>query len=184
MRRPLDPIVAGALILASLLAGCGSTAAKIVSIDFISPAVPTTGKLPTLYTCAGRNAPLPLEWGAVPANAAELVVFALGLTPTPSGSSEISVLWAAAGLKPTLHRIVVGDPPPGARVGLNNAGNTRFSLCPAKGTSHRYLFVLYSLPTHASAQQGFQGIELLGHITSNLPRPSGRGEFAVEYERA
>jgi phosphatidylethanolamine-binding protein (PEBP) family uncharacterized protein len=189
MRRLLDAPTAGLLVLVLALAGCGgssSSSAKVMPLEFGSPVVSANGKLPTRYTCAGKNLPLPLEWGAVPADTTELALFVLGLTPNPAtGGSKIAVQWAVTGLKPTLHRLFAGKPPPGASLGLNSSGRTSYSLCPAKGTSKSYLFIIYALPAPVLVQPGFQGLQLLGRISStNLARPSAEGQFGASYKRA
>ncbi len=63
--------------------------------------------------------------------------------------------WAVAGLSPSLHGLAAGQLPAGAIVGRNGRGQTRYSLCPAKGANTRFAFLLYALPQRVAAKPGF-----------------------------
>ncbi len=63
--------------------------------------------------------------------------------------------WAVAGLSPKLRGLSAGQLPPGAVLGRNSHGQTAYSLCPAKGPTVRYAFLLYALPKKIPASPGF-----------------------------
>ncbi len=188
MRQALKAILGavGPLALALALAGCGGAASAptATNIAFDSPAITGTS-IPALYTCDGKNVAPPLEWGAVPSSTRELAVLVLGLTPTSSGGSSVSIEWAVAGVNPALHRLAAGELPPGANVGLSSDGKRRYSVCPAKGKSKIYSFALYAVPPSITVAPGFRGLQLLGEIASaNSPTAaSAGGRFSVTYTR-
>lgn len=175
-------------LLALALAGCGSAdsgADAPAQIEVHSSAIKGT-TLPALFTCDGKNIPPPVEWGAVPAGARELVLLVIGLTPAAeAGSYSASVEWAVAGINPALHRLTPGRLPPGAYVGANSADKHQYSICPKPGVSQRYQFQLYSMPPRLRVAREFVGMSVLG--TLNRPNAStsatGQGAFVVTYTR-
>lgn len=189
MRRPLQAISSATLLATLALTGCGSgTTAPTrqqANIPFQSPVV-AGNVLPAKYTCDGRDISPPLEWGQVPAGTKEVALFVLGLTPTPSGGSAITVDWAVGGVDANLHKLAAGHLPAGTNVGSNADGSKHYSVCPAKGPRKIYEFAIYAVPKSAPKLQGpFKGLQLLGELAStNSPAlaPAG-GQFAVAYKR-
>ncbi len=192
MPKPIQAISSAALLatLALAVAGCGSastgTGRRTLNIPFQSPAVTST-KIPAKYTCDGKNISPPLEWGEVPAGINELALFALGLTPSPTGGgSTISIEWAVSGVNPSLHKIAAGRLPKGAHVGSSTKGPRRYSLCPPKGGPRKtYEFAVYAVPPSLKVAAGFKGLQLLGEVaSSNSPTvASAGGQFTVTYKR-
>jgi phosphatidylethanolamine-binding protein (PEBP) family uncharacterized protein len=194
--NPPRIIAIGMSLAAILLAGCGSgttnattsnNTSKIrfnghpATISLSSPTVAERTLMPAGYTCDSRDLAPPLSWGAVPANTVELSVFLLQLATSEKGKTTIA--WAVTGIDPKLHELAAGKLPTGALVGRNSAGHEKYSVCPPKGQTARYLFVLYALPKHLGVKRGFTGVKLLNSIlggTANAPF----GAILTGYTRA
>ncbi len=130
--------------------------AEVTSIALASPALtpPANGpaQLPTPYTCDGKDSWPELRWKGAPSDTVELVLFAMGLAPV---EGRLFFNWAVAGIDPALGAIEAGRLPKGAVMGRNGYGRNGYSICPPKGQSETYFFVLYALPTSLSARPGF-----------------------------
>jgi phosphatidylethanolamine-binding protein (PEBP) family uncharacterized protein len=111
-------------------------------------------KIPARYTCDGAGTSPPLQWSAIPRGTAELALFVLDLNSPPGGKPLI--YWAVAGLQPTLKGIPAGKLPPGAIVGRNSLGQSRYTICPSKsdGLQH-YAVALLAVQHSAAATPGF-----------------------------
>lgn len=196
MRR-IRSAIAISLPLAALalgLAGCGdagssspgatsANAGRAVTLE--SPVLAATHTIPRNYTCDGRDVSLPLRWGPVPAGTRELAVLLLALQPvrTIEGKvlAKIVPQWGVIGLAPTLRQLAPGRLPPGAVLGHNANGRTRYSICPARGTSERYVFALFTLPRRLVSQPGFTDQALFSTLNgARVPY----GELTAIYSRA
>jgi phosphatidylethanolamine-binding protein (PEBP) family uncharacterized protein len=104
------------------------------------------------FTCDGANVSVPIKWSQIPANTVELDLFIFNSKPIKGG---LFADWAVAGLKPTLRGIQPGRLPSGAVVGRNSFGQTRYSVCPPKGTNGEYIVLLSALPHKVPASTGF-----------------------------
>lgn len=125
-----------------------------IAIKLSSPVFSAGNKIPARYTCDGADTSPPLRWGAVPPGTAELALFVLGNDGEVAGKSPI--YWAVAGLPATLRGISAGRLPPGAIVGRNSLGQSRYTICPARGQGLRHYAVgLLALPRSAAATPGF-----------------------------
>jgi phosphatidylethanolamine-binding protein (PEBP) family uncharacterized protein len=186
MPRSPKLLSAAALVSMLVLAGCGSTgssspAIKGPKVAFSSPAIASGTTLPAVYTCDGKDIAPPLEWGALPAGIGELVLFAVGLTPTPNGTAyHVSVEWAVSGIKPALHRLPAGYLPPHAHLGTTSSGKRRYSICPPKGTSEHYQFELYAIPGTIVISHEFSGNSILETL---IDSSAAHGSFSVDYTR-
>jgi hypothetical protein len=111
-------------------------------------------KIPARYTCDGAGVSPPLRWRAVPHGTVELALFVLDLKSEPTVKPVVN--WAVAGLHPTLKGISAGQLPPGAIVGRNSLGQSRYTICPAKSEGmQRYAVALLAMPHAVSATPGF-----------------------------
>jgi phosphatidylethanolamine-binding protein (PEBP) family uncharacterized protein len=109
--------------------------------------------IPKRYTCDGQDLSLPAQWSAVPLGTVELAIFVVNLLPI---HGKLFFEWGVAGLSPQLHGLSAGMLPPGAIVGRNNFGNTRYSLCPPKGAGPEHFFLkVAALPKSLGATAGF-----------------------------
>jgi phosphatidylethanolamine-binding protein (PEBP) family uncharacterized protein len=151
---------------------------KSATIPFASPAVIGQTILAD-YTCEGKDAIPPLQWGSVPSDTKELALFVLsfGGGLVASGSA---VEWAVSGLSPSTHAIEGGTLPPHAITGRNDRGNTSYTICPTRGANGNYLFLLYAVPRSLSIRPGLKGSALL----SRIGRHSPFGAFLFHYTRA
>ena len=188
MRRDGTAALSAVLLSIVALAGCGSSASSGESdpkISIKSAGISGT-TLPARYTCDGRNTAPPLEWGAVPTDVGQLVLLVVGYQPKPAtNTTAISVAWAVAGLKPSLHRLTAGQLPPGAYVGLVSDGKRRYWICPQKGATVQYQFELYGLPAAASVARKFTGLGVLAALTgTNRRNAAAHGAFYAIYKRA
>jgi hypothetical protein len=193
MRKISNAVTSSLLLAALALAGCSdgslSTAATTAGIGqriaLESPALAGTHAIPPRYTCDGKDISLPLQWGAVPPATKELALLVLSLKPvrtTGSGVVErISVLWAVAGLRPTLHRLAPDTLPRGAILGRNERGRSGYSICPAEGTSQNYLIALFASPRRLSPPPGFNGKSLFAKFSKTR---TPFGQLFASYSRA
>jgi hypothetical protein len=125
-----------------------------IALPVSSPVFVAGDNIPTRYTCYGAGTSPSLKWGAIPHGTAELALFILGNDSRSVGKPPI--YWAVAGLQPTLTGISAGKLPPGAIVGRNSLGQSRYTICPVKGHSLRhYAVALLALPRSAAATPGF-----------------------------
>ena len=204
MRRPLEAIAGAAsiaiaaLLAASALAGCGSAAGSSApagptstgptvtskSISLSSSAI-TSGKIPAVYTCDGKNIAPPLKWGPVLTGVHELVLFALGVPARPSSHAKDTVEWALAGVKPELHELGPGSLPAGAFLEEASNGKRRYSICPPHGQTRSYRFVVYAVPELIRATSKIDGVKLLANLAEGPPnfRAPAQGELTATYKR-
>jgi phosphatidylethanolamine-binding protein (PEBP) family uncharacterized protein len=197
MPRTLKAIPGATLLLAVVaLAGCGasgsgtgsaSSASAFGNIQLASSAIsgPATGApIPAKYTCDGKDIAPPLEWGTVPAGTKELAIVLISIGGGSAGAG-FNPVWAMAGVNPELHKLAAGEVPPGAFLGRNEKGQTRYSLCPAKGASATYQFGVYSLRPSVTPSHGFEDNALIKEIASGPSATSATagGGFRVTYTR-
>jgi phosphatidylethanolamine-binding protein (PEBP) family uncharacterized protein len=181
-------LIAGALACGAIVAGCGSsspttTARQVATIPFKSSALEGL-TIPVRYTCDGKDDSLPVEWGAVPPSTQSLVLFVVGLTPEPStGTYALSVEWALAGVNPTLHKIDAGQVPLGAYPGMNSAGNTKYRLCPKRGSTTKYQFELYGLPGSERVAPKFGALAVIRELEAAGAPINAHGRFFASYTR-
>ncbi len=196
MRPRPSATSATVLVIALSLAGCGSsnTSTKaqvgaLASIDFKSVAIKAAPngvhRIPSAYTCDGTNTAPPLEWGPVPANTGQLVLFVLGVTPGKR-SAKYSVEWALAGINPALHHIDAGQIPLGAFLGRTASGKRGYSICPRRGTNEPYVFELYGVRRGVQVSPNFDGLPILTALahTGSGSVTSSHGAFIARYKRS
>lgn len=136
-----------------------------VTLLISSPVFQEGGEIPARYTCDGADSSPPLRWSAAPHGTAELALFVLNLNSPPGG--ELPIYWAVAGLHRTLKGIPAGKLPPGAIVGRNSLGHSRYTICPAKsdGLQH-YVVALFAMKHSVSAAPGFNASALYQKVSS------------------
>jgi phosphatidylethanolamine-binding protein (PEBP) family uncharacterized protein len=176
-------------VVAVVFAGCGgtSTPSKKAKIAFQSPVLVSGKAIPARYTCNAQKIWLPVQWGALPAHTAELVLY-IGRYSN-SGSVTAGKLVApkliaqslVIGLKPTLHGLTAGNPPKGALIGYYEVAHKPASICPPKGVTQNFLFRLYALTGKLNISGGSQGSEFLTKLGSEA---AAVGVFAASYHKA
>jgi len=138
--------------------------ATLADMSLQSPAVVAAaghpGSLASTYTCDGENRWPELQWGGVPRDTAELILYAMSLQPV---EEQLFVDWAVAGLDPSLKGVKAGELPKGAIVGTNGFGKRGYSICPSEA-GEIYMFAIYALPQGLSPPKGFDARELRKEI--------------------
>lgn len=122
-----------------------------VAIEASIPVRGSGGRIPSRYTCDGRNLSLPMRWRAIPAGTAEIAIFIVNLKPV---RGKLFFDWAIAGIDPAPGKIVAGAVPAGAIVGRNSSGTVGYSICPSTGTRENYIVQVLALPRRLSARPG------------------------------
>jgi phosphatidylethanolamine-binding protein (PEBP) family uncharacterized protein len=154
--------------------------ATVVSMTLTSPALSpgpeSVSPLPATYTCEGKDTWPTLQWGAVPAGTAELVLFAINIEPV---DEALFFDWAVAGLDPGLTEIKSATLPKEAVLGKNSFGKPGYSICPAK-SPETVIFALYALPKHLAASKGFDPTALRKEV---LAISANAGLLATSYTK-
>jgi phosphatidylethanolamine-binding protein (PEBP) family uncharacterized protein len=195
MRRQLQAVSSAAsisrivLLLAIVLSGCGgsgtsspaASAEKQTFVPLASAAI-VGGRIPARYTCDGANIAPPIKWGTLPTGTNEVALFVIGLTPSHTLSS---IEWAMAGIKPELHGIAAGQLPSGAFLEEASDGKRQYSICPPKGQTKLYEFVLFALPPTVRVSGEINGVNLYHNLAEGPPedRAPARGAFSATYSR-
>jgi phosphatidylethanolamine-binding protein (PEBP) family uncharacterized protein len=188
MQKPQAALSSAIIMVALVLAGCassGSDAPARTEVAFKSPAI-TAHTLPASYTCDGKNMSPPLEWGAVPADTGELLLLAVGLTPTPGTKNyTATIVWAMSGVSPALHRLNAGQIPSGAHIGLASNGKRRYAVCPRMGETVQYQFMLYGVPASAKISPDFADQPIVNALSQSGTATSAtsEGAFVATYRR-
>lgn len=125
---------------------------KVPTIDLPLASSAKLNPISARYTCDGADTSLPISWSKVPPHTAEIEVFVFNFLPV---GGKLFPDWAVAGLKPSLHGLAAGQLPAGAIVGRNGFGQTRYSICPAKGSTTRFAFLVYAVPHRIAVKPGF-----------------------------
>ena len=179
--------IVGALALA--IAGCGGGGSVTggpltvhyplpvpapLTIHLSSPAFPNGSRIPTRYTCSGRNVSPPLRWTDVPTGTKELALVMID-RDAPGGPFTH---WALAGITAKTRNVSVGAVPPGTVAGRNGFGNKGYGgPCPPAGKPHHYVIELLALPRRIAVSPGFARGELTGR------RPLAAGLLRGTYSR-
>ncbi len=129
-----------------------TTSEKVPNIDLTLSSSVKLDPIPAHFTCDGANVSLPVTWGHLPSNTAEVDLFLFNLAPV---HGKLFANWAVAGLSPRLRGVSVGRLPAGAILGRNSYGQIGYSLCPPKGAAVRYAFLVYALPRKIPVTTGF-----------------------------
>jgi phosphatidylethanolamine-binding protein (PEBP) family uncharacterized protein len=189
MRLRPATIPCAVLVLVSALAGCGggsSSSQASSTVQFRSSAISPGHAIPATYTCDGKNVHPALEWGEVPSATGELVLMVVGLTPKGKDQYSVSVEWAVSGINPRLHKLVAGQLPAGAHVGVASDGERHYSICPKRGVTEAYQFILYAVRSSLEISPKFAGVSALATLSAPHTQDSaiGQGGFVSRYRRA
>jgi phosphatidylethanolamine-binding protein (PEBP) family uncharacterized protein len=191
LKRP-STLAGVSLVLVLAIAGCGSATTSSTSG---TPGVRFNGKaaslqlssqfagssVPNAYTCDGRNELPPLTWGEVPPGTKQMALFILGFNRS-GANTQIKIRYAAAGLNPALHGMQTGQLPAGAFPGRGSSKHTKYSLCPPRGTTENYLFMVYAVPSEFHIPRNFNASQELGRL-SPATSPALFGAFLAVYAR-
>jgi phosphatidylethanolamine-binding protein (PEBP) family uncharacterized protein len=115
-------------------------------------AVTVPGGLGAANTCNGEDLSPAISWGKLPADTAEVAIFATGVEPV---GGELGYIFALAGVEPSLTGLKAGEIPKGAILGRTMNGKKGYSLCPAGTDAETYVFSVYAIAEGLSPKQGF-----------------------------
>jgi phosphatidylethanolamine-binding protein (PEBP) family uncharacterized protein len=130
------------------------------------------------FTCDGADTSPPISWSKIPPHTAELQLYVFNFLAV---RGKLFADWAIAGLKPSLRGLPAGGGlPAGAIAGRNSFGQTRYKLCPPKGATTRFAFLLYALPQGLHPKPGFEADALREQA---LHEATDVGLLAFSYRR-
>lgn len=119
-----------------------TTAEAAEIFTFNSPGIAPGGEIPPAYLCSTATVAPPLDWQAVPANAAELAIIVWEQTATPT------YYWVVSGIDPATTRIGSLELPEEARQAITGGGQPGwFGPCTMEGTVKEIRFSLHALNT-------------------------------------
>ena len=118
-----------------------------VGMKLSSTAFKEGSKIPSLYTCEGKNINPPLDIKEVPPNAKSLVLIMDDPdVPAFIRPEQMYDHWVVFNIPPNTHHIAENTTPPGLE-GKNTSGQLGyFGPCPPD-REHRYFFKLFALDT-------------------------------------
>lgn len=163
------------LLLLLLLATPGRSAETFC---LSSPAIPTGGPIPALFTCEGADVSPPLRWRGVPPGTKSLAL----LVHDPDAPGGDFVHWILVGLDPGRSSLAQ-DPGeiPGTVQGQNNFGTRGYrGPCPPPGAPHRYVFELLALDGRPGLEPGFTPARFLKAVKGH---ELGRARFVASFGR-
>ncbi len=190
---------AGALAVASSLAGCGSgSRAASSNVTKAPPRVaqpalkPGASETSPVAPLSRRSAPVSIKVASTARTSGEFIgrrytCGGANISPpvtwknVPSDAKEVLVFvktvgfagsalnWAVAGLSPSLHGLAAGKLPSGAIVGRNSYGRDAYSVCPGQGPAGVSIGVI-ALPRVISVHQGFAA----STVTTALSEPGAQ----------
>jgi Raf kinase inhibitor-like YbhB/YbcL family protein len=133
-----------------------------MALDLRSSAFSDGGRIPSKYTCDGKDTSPPLSWTGIPAGGK-----CLALTcDDPDAPRGLWVHWVVFDLPPSATGLPEGVPATpeisgGGRQGKNDFGKIGYGgPCPPSGT-HRYVFTLYALDSTLGLPAGTTRQDLL-----------------------
>jgi Raf kinase inhibitor-like YbhB/YbcL family protein len=116
----------------------------ITEFAVTSSAFTNNGRIPSLYTCDGKNISPPLTIVNVPSSAKSLSLLVDDID-TPQQTWVHWMVWNIPIVKTTF---MEGSVPEGTEIGKNSFGNFGYGgPCPTSGR-HRYVFKVYALDTY------------------------------------
>lgn len=180
--RALGVYLLGAMGVASILAGCGQDSPGSSStIRFESPAVRSDGVISPSYRCGGGSIWIPLEWGEIPADTHELVVY-LGRF-VRKGRSDPGQLRVPFGILITnIDPKVRGIPTNTLPEGSIPATYRTFNSCPPARTGQNVLLQLFALdsPLRPSGALSRESVIELTEAAVGTDRSAPTSEWVAE----
>ncbi len=130
--------------LGLLAAACGSDQPQAPQTMTVrSSAFAPGGRIPSLYTCDGRDVSPPLKWSGVPDGTTQLTLTMID-HDAPGGDF---IHWQLSGVSPGASGLGAGQPPAVGVAGTNSFGTTGYrGPCPPKGQPpHHYVITVTAL---------------------------------------
>jgi len=161
-------------LVVMLLVGCesGERLPKEgeMELSVSSPAFQEGDRIPTEYTCEGRNVSPPLAWSELPAGTQSSAL----IVDDPDAPGAVFTHWVLFNIPSDSRELPEAVPtqaelPSGALQGKNDFGRIGYGgPCPPPGRPHRYRFTLYALDQPLDLKAGVSKKQLLdamqGHI--------------------
>ncbi|WP_082837871.1 YbhB/YbcL family Raf kinase inhibitor-like protein [Haladaptatus sp. R4] len=153
--------------------------------EFKTTAFEDGGRVPTEFTCSGKDRSPPLEISSVPNDTESLAI----IVDDPDAPSGIFTHWLLWNLPPNTHRIGGGVPGSktvdslgGARQGTNGFDEIGYrGPCPPKGDGpHTYRFTLYLLDEKLGLDAGAKRDVLLNAMDG---KRQGSTRFTAKFGR-
>jgi Raf kinase inhibitor-like YbhB/YbcL family protein len=137
-------LIASALFLVIVLAGCSAKKEAAPAMEIRSTAFAEGEEIPKRFTCDGSDIALPLAWSGIPEGAKSLLL----IVDDPDASSGTFTHWIVFNLPPEDLALSEGATlPAGTGEGVNDFGKPGYGgPCPPRGR-HRYFHRLYALDT-------------------------------------
>lgn len=133
-----------------------------MALELRSPEFSEGSRIPSKYTCDGKDASPPLSWTGIPAGGKSLAL----TCDDPDAPAGLWVHWVVFDLPPTATGLPEGVPATpeisgGGRQGKNDFRKIGYGgPCPPGGT-HRYVFTLYALDSTLGLAAGATRQDLL-----------------------
>ena len=145
----------------------------------VSPNFSAYNRIPSEYTCDGRNISPALEWQNPPSGTKS---FALVVTD-PDATMGTWYHWIVYNIPATTHGFVEGIQhlPAGSEVAANSWYDYFYSgPCPPLGENHHYFFTLYALNTYLHPQQQITKNNIIRLLRGKI---LGTAELTGVYQR-
>lgn len=138
--------------------------------DFViqSPGISHNKRIPTLYTCDGKNISPELNWKNAPINTKSfsLILFC------PDAPISLFYNWVLYNIPPTVAKLARSDTenlPDGILVGNNSMGDAIYrGPCPPDSQLHHYIFALYALDIILDLPQGAEVDEVYNEMKNHV----------------
>lgn len=140
-----------------------------MSFTLTSPGFEQGKRIPSRYTCDGKDLSPPLAWTDPPPGTRSLAL----LMDDPDAPSGVYSHWVVQGIPPSARSLAEGTGhgatlPPGSVEGRNSGGGSGYSgPCPPKGT-HRYFFRLFALDSVPHVEGEATREKLLGAMEGHV----------------
>ena len=152
-----------------------------MALELRSSAFSEGDRIPSKYTCDGKDTSPPLSWTGIPAGGKSLAL----TCDDPDAPRGLWVHWVAFDLPPSAAGLPEGVPATseisgGGRQGKNDFGKIGYGgPCPPSGT-HRYVFTLYALDSTLGLPAGATRQDLLAAMRN---RALGEATLTGTYSR-
>lgn len=144
------------------------------SFELTSPGFPTSGDIPSNYTCDGDNISPRLDWSAPPTGTKSFAI----IMDDPDAAGATWVHWLAYNIPAGARDVMENQPVSGSLTGGGFQGvNSWRALgyggpCPPPGTTHTYQMVLYALdsvlPLEESATKEELSTAMESHVVAKM----------------
>lgn len=116
-------------------------------------------RIPSPYTCEGRDVPPPLQWAQLPLESLETAVFLTDL------DAPGFIHWGLFGIDPAEKTESDGALPPGAKQATNSFGTVGYrGPCPPVNKIHDYVFTVYALGVKLPSVAGAKAADVFAEV--------------------